>query len=195
MEIVRSPQSWVRPYLQTGERRRCLFLDRDGVLNEHIKGGYVLDWSDFVWRPGVFAALRTVTEYGWLRMVVVTNQSCIGRGLVDGAVVSTIMNRVVTTLDDAGIHLDGWYCCPHAPKDACSCRKPATGLLLAAAAELNVDLKTSYLIGDSNSDIEAARSVGCISWRVSEPEDLTRAVADVIEHEHSIALMSEVTPC
>jgi D-glycero-D-manno-heptose 1,7-bisphosphate phosphatase len=191
---VTFPLSWVRIPREIGPLSRCLFLDRDGVLNEHIRGGYVLHWSDFVWKSGVISKLGEVGAIG-LPMVIVSNQSCVGRGLVSPDQVKTIMSHVVADLDDSGVRLAGWYCCPHTPTDKCACRKPAPGMLLAAQTELQADLQNSYLIGDSPSDMQAGQAVGCATWSVERPSDFVRAIDDVLERERLLAKQCEVTSC
>ncbi len=186
-----SPLSWVRRSRVSKPSRRCLFLDRDGVLNERVEGGYVLDWSGFVWRPGVIAALHDVTLSD-LAIVIVSNQSCIGRGLVSADRIATIMERVVDELDRSDVHLNAWYCCPHTPLDGCQCRKPRAGMLREAALNVGLDLQSSYLIGDSESDIEAGRSVGCQTWKIKDPVDFNEAIAQVLDREQSFAATCEV---
>jgi histidinol-phosphate phosphatase family protein len=174
---------------KTATRRpssRGLFLDRDGVLNEHVRGGYVLRWEEFVWRPGAISSLRRLTPFA-LPIVIVTNQSCVGRGLVSLHSISSIMDHAVTALEEAGVPVDGWYCCPHAPDQGCDCRKPSAGMLRAAAADLNLDLAASYLIGDSDSDIAAGKAAGCRTWKVREPADFDGAISELIARERSSA--------
>lgn len=186
------PMSWVRNARVPEKRVRCLFLDRDGVLNEQVEGGYVMEWSNFVWRPGVVAALRDIEPSG-LAKVIVTNQSCIGRGLTTADRIATIMERAVGVLDIAGVGLDAWYCCPHTPADGCACRKPRTGMLLAAATDLGIDLQSSYLIGDSSTDIEAGKAAGCQTWRIQTPADFQIAIAEILEREEISAATHEVS--
>lgn len=139
--------------------RRAIFFDRDGVLNRLIPGGYVLAWDDFVWLPGAKEAIRQASAAGWL-CAVLTNQSCIGRGLVTAARVREIHERMAAEIGAAGGRLSGVFVCPHHPEERCECRKPRPGLLLTAASALGLDLASSWLIGDSAADLEAATHVG-----------------------------------
>jgi D-glycero-D-manno-heptose 1,7-bisphosphate phosphatase len=137
--------------------RPAVLLDRDGVLNRDR--GYVARVEDFEFLPGVFDALRTLARRGF-RLVVVTNQSGIGRGYYGENNFQKLTRWMLDQLRAEGIELAGVYHCPHAPEAGCACRKPAPGLLLRAAGELRLDLGRSWLVGDQPSDIQAARAAG-----------------------------------
>ena len=136
----------------------ALFLDRDGVLVEN-RPDYVRQWSDAVILPGVAAELARLNPSP-LRIVIVTNQSAVGRGLITHAQAESINRALVDEIVAAGGRVDGVYMCPHAPEDGCSCRKPRPGLLLEAARDLSIDLAGSILIGDAESDLQAGRAAG-----------------------------------
>jgi D-glycero-D-manno-heptose 1,7-bisphosphate phosphatase len=138
---------------------RAVFVDRDGVINRWIRGGYALTPHDVVFNDDVIEALRAVDRDAFA-LVVASNQSCVGRGLLSAAALTGLMQYVVEQLGARGVALDAWYVCPHAPADGCTCRKPAPGLLAAAAAELGLSLPQSYFIGDQATDMEAARRAG-----------------------------------
>jgi D-glycero-D-manno-heptose 1,7-bisphosphate phosphatase len=150
-------------------RRPAAFLDRDGVVN--VDHGYVFRRESFEFVPGVLEGARRLFELGYT-LVIVTNQSGIGRGLYteqDFHGLSTWMSGVFAA---EGAPLAGVFFCPHHPTDAigayrrhCTCRKPAPGMLLTAAAELELDLPASAMFGDRDSDLEAARAAG-VSCRV-----------------------------
>jgi D-glycero-D-manno-heptose 1,7-bisphosphate phosphatase len=163
---------------------RCLFLDRDGVINDRGVNGYVLRAEDFRLRRGAAEVLRRVSRAG-LPIVVVSNQSCIGRGLASADAIRLVMERMVRELEREGVMLDAWYCCPHAPDDACECRKPGTAMFRACAAELGVSLRDSYMIGDSISDVEAGNAAGCLCWLIDESQEgaLAEAVDRVLTAE------------
>jgi D-glycero-D-manno-heptose 1,7-bisphosphate phosphatase len=137
--------------------RRAVFLDRDGVINENWPG-YVKSWEEMEFLPGALEALRALAQSDFL-IVVTTNQSAIGRGLMPPQAVDRIHRLLRETVEGHGGRLDAIYVCPHAPEDGCQCRKPAPGLLLAAAADLGLSLARSYLVGDALSDIQAAQAV------------------------------------
>lgn len=144
--------------------RRAAFLDRDGVIN--LDHAYVYQRAAFEFVPGALAAARALHEAGYA-LVVVTNQSGIGRGLYTEADFHVLSDWMRDEFAAAGAPLAGVYFCPHHPREAegayrreCDCRKPAPGMLLAAARELNLDLATSLMFGDKPSDLEAARAAG-----------------------------------
>jgi D-glycero-D-manno-heptose 1,7-bisphosphate phosphatase len=144
--------------------RPAAFLDRDGVVN--IDRGFVYRREDFEFVPGVLDGARRLVELGFA-LVVVTNQSGIGRGLYTERDFAVLTDWMAQRFAAAGAPLAGVYFCPHHPEDAqgayhmvCDCRKPAPGLLLRAAAELRLDLARSVLFGDRASDLQAARSAG-----------------------------------
>jgi D-glycero-D-manno-heptose 1,7-bisphosphate phosphatase len=143
-------------------RQRALFLDRDGTLIDDV--GYIRDPTQVRLLNGAAAALREMRQAGFL-LVLVSNQSGIARGLVSRAEAAAVHQRVVAELARASVELDDARYCPHAPDAGCACRKPAPGLLLAAARELGVDLAASFMVGDKGSDVEAGRRAGCRSIR------------------------------
>lgn len=148
---------------------RAVFVDRDGVINRWIPGGYALTRRDVVFNDDAIEALRAV-DRDLFAVIVASNQSCVGRGLLSEAGLLDVMEHVVEQLDRRGLALDAWYCCPHAPGEGCGCRKPAPGLLTAAARDLGLNLRRSYFIGDQTTDMEAAERAGVRGLRV-RPDD------------------------
>jgi len=150
--------------MPVASRRRAAFLDRDGVIN--FDHGYVHRREDFEFIPGVLAACAQLHRLGFA-LVLVTNQAGIGRGLYAEADFRRLTDWMTEQFATAGAPLAGVYHCPHHPdaalggfRRACSCRKPAPGMLLAAARELALDPGRSVLFGDKASDIEAAVAAG-----------------------------------
>lgn len=144
--------------------RQAAFLDRDGVINRDR--AYVSRWEDFEFVPGAVDAMRRLKQAGYA-LVVVTNQSGIARGYYSEAQYQALTAAMQQALLDAGAAVDAVYHCPHHPKGKvaelaidCDCRKPAPGMILRAAKELNLSLADSILVGDKPSDIEAARAAG-----------------------------------
>ena len=137
----------------------AVFLDRDGVINEN-RADYVRTWEQVVFLPGVFDALRALADSGFA-VVVVTNQSAIGRGIMAAEALQTIHDKIARRITEEGGRVDAIYACPHRPDDGCPCRKPRPGMLLQAAADLDIDLAASYLVGDAVTDMEAALAAGC----------------------------------
>lgn len=162
--------------------RRAVFLDRDGVLN--VDHGYVYRWQDFEFLPEVPKALSNLQQAGFL-LVVISNQSGIGRGLYTEADVLALNRDIESHLAAAGVAIHGWYHCPHHPTEAegdyrqiCDCRKPAPGMILRACHDLAIDPAQSALVGDKLSDIEAgeAAGVGRLFW-VAAAEQSQRAMS------------------
>lgn len=138
--------------------KTAVFLDRDGVINRD-RGDYVRSWEEFEFLPGALNALRLLAT-GPHRIIVVSNQSAIGRGLVSREAVDAIHDRMVEAVRAGGGRIDAIYYCPHSPEADCPCRKPRPGLLLRAARELDIDLRGSWLIGDDLRDLESAVAAG-----------------------------------
>lgn len=136
----------------------AIFLDRDGVLIEN-RSDYIRDWSQVVIFSQAVTALASpvIKKY---KLVVVTNQSAVGRGLVQAGTVQEINHRLATIIRNAGGQVDGIYTCPHQPLDGCDCRKPKPGLLKQAAADLNIAMDRSWMIGDAWSDLLAGQAAG-----------------------------------
>lgn len=147
--------------------RRCVFLDRDGVINASpAPGEYIRSWSEFRFLPGVSDWIRLFNVLGFL-VIVVTNQRGIARGLVSATEVEEIHRRMREELAGAGARIDDVFCCPH-EEGACECRKPKPGLILQASRKWNLDLAASLLIGDSEADRELARSCKLTFVRVHD---------------------------
>ena len=143
---------------------RAIFFDRDGVLNEEV--GYLWEIEKFKWIDGARDAIKFCNERGLLT-VVVTNQSGIARGMYTAREVDALHNFMQQSLSEVGAHIDAFYYCPHHPKGeveefsvVCDCRKPKPGLIVRACKELGIDPAQSILFGDSERDIQAARSAG-----------------------------------
>lgn len=141
-------------------RAPAIFLDRDGTLN--IEKGYLHQWADWEWLPGASDALAALKQNGF-KLIVVTNQAGVARGYYDETAVAALHCQVNRDLKRRGAAIDAFYYCPHHPdiSGACACRKPAPGMLTAAAADLYVDLAGSYMIGDKILDMEAGLAAGC----------------------------------
>lgn len=146
------------------ERRPALFLDRDGVLN--VDRGYVSRIEDFEWIEGAKTCIANFNKRGWY-VFVVTNQSGIARGYYTEADMQALHDHMTEELKQAGAHIDRFY---HAPwheageiaryRKASIDRKPGPGMLLQAMADFNVNREQSFLIGDKQTDLEAARAAG-----------------------------------
>lgn len=136
----------------------ALFLDRDGVIIEN-RANYVRSWEDVVFFPSALSALQKAAGLPH-QIVIVTNQSAIGRGIISLDEAQELNRRIVHIIKSTGGRIDAVYMCPHAPDDHCDCRKPKPGLLLRAAQDLSIDLASSIMIGDAQSDLLAAQAAG-----------------------------------
>ena len=170
--------------------RRCVFVDRDGVINEKIPGGYVTQWEQFQWRLEAINGL-SILQAARFPLIIVSNQACVAKGILDEAGLVGIMERMRWSLNSLGIHLTAWYCCPHAPDMQCGCRKPGTGMLQAAARDFGLSLKECHLIGDSASDIDAAKAAGCRAHLVDPAlgESLTAVALQILDEERTVAAL------
>jgi len=137
--------------------RRSAFLDRDGTII--VEKHYLSDPDQVELERGVVEGLRLLSAAGF-DLVVVSNQSGIGRGMFGMAQVQAVNARVTELLAAEGVHIAGWYVCPHEPLQNCQCRKPQPGLVRQAAEELNLDLAGAIVIGDKRSDVELANAIG-----------------------------------
>lgn len=151
--------------MPAGPLKPALFLDRDGVLNEDQ--GYVHRWEDFRWIPGAKETVAAFNRAGWL-VIVVTNQSGVGRGYYTEDDMHALHRRVDAELAQAGAHIDAWYFCPMHPDAKLERyrhpdppnRKPNPGMILQALQDWPIDAAASLLIGDKPSDLEAALRAG-----------------------------------
>lgn len=138
--------------------RRAVFLDRDGTINYEM--GHLGHPERFLLMPRAGEAIRAINEAGWLA-IVVSNQSGVGRGFFPLEQLEEVHEHMRRKLSAYGAHLDGIFCCPHAPEDYCSCRKPRPGLIEKAAQEHHIDKSRSWVVGDMARDIETGRRAGC----------------------------------
>ncbi|MBO4779944.1 MAG: HAD family hydrolase [Selenomonadaceae bacterium] len=144
--------------------KRAIFFDRDGTLNEEV--GYLWQVEKFKWIDGAREAIKFCNERGLLA-IVVTNQSGIARGFYTAREVDILHDFMQQSLSKIGAHIDAFYYCPHHPEGtvkefgiACDCRKPKAGLILRACKELDIAPAQSFLIGDAERDIAAAKAAG-----------------------------------
>ncbi|MGO9993817.1 MAG: D-glycero-alpha-D-manno-heptose-1,7-bisphosphate 7-phosphatase [Steroidobacteraceae bacterium] len=134
-----------------------VFLDRDGTLV--VEKEYLSDPDQVLIEDGVVEGLAILQGRGH-PLVVLSNQSGIGRGMFDENDAQRVNDRVADILRGRGIEILAWYLCPHAPQDLCACRKPSTGMALAASRDWRLELVGSYVIGDKRSDLELADAIG-----------------------------------
>lgn len=143
------------------EKNKAVFLDRDGIINRKPSDGdYVKTWEEFDFLPGVNEAIKKLKDNGFL-IVIVTNQRGIAKGLMTKKDLDKIHRMMKKELEKGNAHIDKIYYCPHDLSEKCKCRKPEPGMLKRAASDLKIDLKNSWMIGDSESDIRAGKKAGC----------------------------------
>lgn len=143
--------------------RPFVLLDRDGTIV--VERHYLSDPDQLDLIPGVAAGLRQLQDMG-LGLVVVTNQSGVGRGLFDQARLDLIHRRLRSMLQGEDVHLDGIFYCPHTPEEACRCRKPEAGLVEQAAGTLGFDPTASFVVGDKPCDVDLGKRVGATTFLV-----------------------------
>ena len=151
------------------QKQKAVFIDRDGTINK--ANGFITKPEDFELIPGVAEAIKKINKSGYLA-IVVTNQPVIARGDCTFEELALIHAKMETELGKEGAFIDGLYFCPHHTdkgfpgerpeyKCNCECRKPKPGLLLQAAADFNIDISQSYMVGDGKNDVEAGKAAGC----------------------------------
>lgn len=156
--------------------QKAIFLDRDGTINKYV--GFLRNIDDFELLPGVAESVKMINSSNYLA-VVVTNQPVIARGEVTTEQLDEIHNKMETLLGKAGAYIDRLYYCPHHPdkgfegeipelKFECDCRKPKPGMIYQAAEDLNIDVASSWVIGDSRSDIQSGINAGCRTILIGE---------------------------
>lgn len=170
-------------------KQKAIFLDRDGTVNRYV--GFLRKPEEFELLSGVAETIKKINNSGYL-VVVVTNQPVIARGEVTWDELEEIHNKMETELGRQGAYLDAIYFCPHHPhkgfegeipelKFDCDCRKPKPGMLLKAAEDFNIDLSKSYMIGDSDFDVEAGKAAGCRNSIKIEEGDLLETVKEILK--------------
>lgn len=160
------------------QKQKAIFLDRDGTVNKYV--GFLHNIDDFELLPDVTNAVKMINESGYLA-ILVTNQPVIARGEVSFEQLREIHNKMETLLGMEGAYLDGLYFCPHHPhkgykgeipelKTECNCRKPKPGMLIKASDDFNIDLSSSWMVGDGENDVKAGSAAGCRTVLIGEGE-------------------------
>lgn len=163
---------------------KLVILGRDGILNEY-REEHVTTPEEWQPVPGALEAVARINHAGW-HVVVATNQSGIGRGMIDMAAVNAVHAHMNRQLQVAGGRLDAVFFCPHTPEDNCDCRKPKPGLLLDVGRRYGIDLATVPVVGDTARDLIAAQAAGC------EPHLVLSGRAAGMPPEAVAALLAQV---
>ncbi len=171
--------------------RPAIFLDRDGLINQRRYGGYIRNWEEFEFLPGIKAVLQQLSTLG-LPMIVVSNQAGVGKGIVERGELDRMTVGFVEALREAGARIDAVYYCPHLVETNCDCRKPRSGLLEQAARDWGIDLPRSVVVGDSLTDVEAARNAHCRAVLLSEEDDSAGQATDD-GRDPAVMVVSEVS--
>lgn len=162
--------------------RRAIFVDRDDTIAKDVP--YCDSPDKFHLYEGVPEAIARLNAAGF-KVIMITNQSGINRGYFTLETLEAIHSKIHDELGAVGAVMDDIFFCPHRPDENCSCRKPAVGMGLAAMAKHNIDPYRSYMIGDSEKDIEFGRRIGCRTVRVGSDYTFVQAVDDILEAEGS----------
>jgi len=171
--------------------KKCVFFDRDGIVNEPPGPGYVECWEDFRLLTGFTDALRVVTMAGYAA-IVITNQRGVALGRMTLETVEDMHRRLKGLLEQAyGLSVLDILCCPH-ERGSCSCRKPQPGMLLTAARRHAIDLESSWMVGDQERDVEAGARAGCRTILVSPDAVHTAADHHVRDMRELTALLQQV---
>lgn len=153
---------------------KAIFLDRDGTIN--VEKHYLYKIEEFEFLPGVIEALKKLQDAGYL-LIVITNQSGIGRGYYTEKDFKVLNDWMVNTLKEKGVVISAVYYCPHLPdakvlkyRKDCDCRKPKLGMYYQAIKDFDIDVSQSYAIGDKIRDCEICKSTGCHGFLISQNE-------------------------
>ena len=175
-KVQKSFQKGIIHARNLANKQKAVFLDRDGTINRYV--GYLTDINNFELLPGAAEAIRKINLSGYLA-IVVTNQPSVARGDLTMDQLQEIHKKMETLLGKEGAYIDHIYVCPHHPdkgfpgevpelKISCECRKPKPGMLLQAARDYNIDLESSWMIGDDQRDIQAGINAGCHTALIGE---------------------------
>jgi histidinol-phosphate phosphatase family protein len=161
---------------------KAVFLDRDGVINKE-RPDYVKKVEDLVILD-IADPIKKLKDNGFL-VVVISNQSAVNRGITTHENITQIHFAIQEYLKKKGTQIDAFYYCPHRPDENCICRKPKPGLLNKAINDLKIDVKSSWMIGDRDSDMEAARLVGCNAIKIITNSGLRGSVQSILNSNNS----------
>ena len=160
---------------------KAIFLDRDGVINQERKD-YVKKLDEFRILDKTSDAINIIKNNGFL-VIIITNQSAINRKLLSVETLNKIHEKLQSYLEKYDTSFDQVYFCPHMPSENCECRKPKPGLIIQAVTDFKIDLSQSYMIGNSETDLQAARNAGCNGILLKKNQTLLEVIVDLFESE------------
>lgn len=173
----------------------CIFFDRDGIVNESPGPGYVERWEDFHLMPGFVKALRVATAKGY-PAVIITNQQGVAKGLYSEDDLKDMHERMRAQLREQGLDVLDIFQCIHFASEGCACRKPKPGMIFEASRKHQLELSGSWMIGDSEKDVEAGQAAGCRTIRVCPLTENTKADFHVEQMDEVAAILEkELVPC
>lgn len=170
-------------------RENYIFLDRDGVIN-HDSDGFIKSVTEFVFLPRSLAALRLLAEGGF-QVILVTNQSGVGRGIIAPENLAAIHRHLIETVETHGGRIKDIFFCPHLPEDGCDCRKPKPGLLFNARDTYGISLSRTAMVGDKAIDINCAHRAGCQRAILVRTGHGERAVRELAERRLSVDYLAD----
>lgn len=157
--------------------KRFLFLDRDGVINKK-REDYVKTIQELEFIPGIFEAIKKLNSLG-IHIIVITNQSIVNRNIVSEDQLNKIHEFMQKAMKEKSCIISKIYFCPHHPEEKCTCRKPNIGMIEQAIKDFNINLSDTLLIGDSNSDIEAAEKMKIKSIKLETNGNLNDLIDEI----------------
>jgi len=154
-----------------------IFLDRDGIINKK-RNDYVKNINEFEFLPNVFEAIKKINELGF-KIIIITNQSVVNRQIISEEELKGIHKYMMNEFKEKSCEISKIYYCPHKPNENCNCRKPNVGMIQQAVKDLDIDLSNSLLIGDSDSDIEAAKKMKIKSIKMKTNGSLIELIDNI----------------
>ena len=159
---------------------KAVFFDRDGVINKERKD-YVKTIDELEIFENIPSCIKQLKKNNYL-VIVITNQSAINRGLTDIQKIDEIHTKIQRYLKKFNTQIDAFYFCPHRPDENCLCRKPNPGLIIQASTNFDIDLQSSWMIGNNDSDVLAGKNAGCKSIKIDSNSDLPSTIEKILHH-------------
>ena len=159
---------------------KAIFFDRDGIINKE-RFDYVKNVKELELFPEFPPLVKSLKKHGFL-IIVITNQSAINRGLMTESSLHEIHEKIQNHMKINSTSIDGFYYCPHRPDEDCDCRKPKSGLLFQAANDFSIELQSSWMIGDNDSDVTAGSNVGCKTRKITNLKSLSNLVDEILSN-------------